>query len=159
MPVAQNAHAIVNAGFLFQFDNRNNVKTARIVYGGINPTFVHASTSERYLKDMNIFSNAVVQALLKILDKEIVPNTSLPDASALYRKGLATALLYKFILSITPADKLSPRYKSGGLKQKREISKGTQDFGTDESLYPLTEPVNKIESLAQVTGNFIFFSL
>ena len=43
MPRAQNAHAYVNAGFLFRLDVNNGGKVLAkptIVYGGINPQFV-----------------------------------------------------------------------------------------------------------------------
>lgn len=46
MPRAQNAHAYVNAGFLFQLRKSDNGKILRkptIVYGGINPYFVSIS--------------------------------------------------------------------------------------------------------------------
>lgn len=43
MPVAQNAHAYVNAGFHIEFAKKNSyvnkkfIKSARVCYGGINP--------------------------------------------------------------------------------------------------------------------------
>jgi len=43
MPRAQNAHAYVNAGFLFRMNVHNGGKVLTkptIVYGGINPQFV-----------------------------------------------------------------------------------------------------------------------
>jgi len=43
MPRAQNAHAYVNAGFLFKLNVNNGGKVLAkptIVYGGINPQFV-----------------------------------------------------------------------------------------------------------------------
>jgi xanthine dehydrogenase/oxidase len=43
MPRAQNAHAYVNAGFLFQLQKGTKgrvLKKPTIVYGGINPYFV-----------------------------------------------------------------------------------------------------------------------
>ena len=43
MPRAQNAHAYVNAGFLFKMNGDNGGKVLAkptIVYGGINPQFV-----------------------------------------------------------------------------------------------------------------------
>lgn len=50
MPRAQNAHAYVNAGFLFKVDKKNKFKVLEkpnIVFGGINSTFVSIT---RFLK-------------------------------------------------------------------------------------------------------------
>ena len=41
MPRAQNAHADVNAGFLFKLDAETKViERPNIIFGGINPDFV-----------------------------------------------------------------------------------------------------------------------
>lgn len=41
MPRAQNAHAIVNAGFLCKFDEKYRaIERPNIIFGGINPNFV-----------------------------------------------------------------------------------------------------------------------
>lgn len=64
--------------------------------------------------------------------------------------------MFQFVLSIAPDSVLSPRYKSGGMKFDRPISHGTQDFATNKSLYPLTEPVIKREAFAQTCGNTNF---
>lgn len=37
---------------------------------------------------------------------------------------------------------------------ERPISKGIDEFPTNKSLYPLTQPIPKIESLAQTSGKF-----
>ena len=47
---------------------------------------------------------------------------------------------------------INPRNKSGGVKQTRPVSKGTQDYETNASLYPLTQPIPKLEAFAQVSG-------
>jgi xanthine dehydrogenase/oxidase len=47
MPRAQNAHAYVNAGFLFKINMRDSGKILTkptIVFGGINPEFVSIVT-------------------------------------------------------------------------------------------------------------------
>lgn len=47
---------------------------------------------------------------------------------------------------------INPRNKSGAETLKRPLSKGTQDYQTHTSLYPLTQPIPKIEAYAQVSG-------
>lgn len=56
------------------------------------------------------------------------------------------------MLSIAPKSVLSPKNVDGGSKLVRSISNGVQDYATNKSLYPLTQPVSKIEALAQVSG-------
>ncbi|KAK4872289.1 hypothetical protein RN001_016413 [Aquatica leii] len=152
MPRAQNAHALVNAGFLFKLNLDNTIESGSLVYGAINPSFAHASNAEQYLKGKNLFDNNTLKGLFEILHAEITPDHVLPDPSPEFRQKLAIALCYKFILSIAPDNKLIPRNKSGGFKFSRPVSKGTQDYETNESLYPLTQPIPKIEALGQCTG-------
>lgn len=97
MPRAQNAHALVNAGFLFQFDDSNKIKSARIIYGCINPTFIHAVNTENYLKGKNIFDNNILQEAMKTLDNELKPDHVLPDPTPEFRKKLAISLFFKVI--------------------------------------------------------------
>lgn len=47
---------------------------------------------------------------------------------------------------------LSRKNVDGGSKLIRSISNGVQDYATNKSLYPLTQPVSKIEALAQASG-------
>lgn len=52
MPRAQNAHAFVNAAFLFHlqsFGKKKAVVSCRICYGGIHPRFIHAEATEDFL--------------------------------------------------------------------------------------------------------------
>lgn len=55
-------------------------------------------------------------------------------------------------MSIAPNNKLSPENKSGGQVLQRPISNGVQDYQTNQSLYPLTEAIPKIEALGQTSG-------
>lgn len=95
MPRAQNAHALVNAGFLLKLDPNNNVESARIIYGSINPSFVHASNAEKYLVGKQLFDNNTLQGLFQELEKEINPDHILPDPDPVFRRKLAIALCYK----------------------------------------------------------------
>ena len=51
---------------------------------------------------------------------------------------------------------MNPSYKSGGEVIKRQTSKGTQYFDTDESIWPLNQPIPKIEGLVQCSGEATF---
>lgn len=96
MPRSQNAHAVVNAGFLFKFKpNSNLLDKATIVYGSISPKFIHATKTEELLVGKDPYTNDVLQTALKSLSEEIVPEEAPPEPAAAYRKMLALALYYK----------------------------------------------------------------
>ncbi|KAI5646251.1 molybdopterin-binding domain of aldehyde dehydrogenase domain-containing protein [Phthorimaea operculella] len=157
MPRSQNAHAVVNAGFKFDFEHNSNVlKKATIVFGGISPSFIHAGKTETVLKGKDPYSEDTLEMALKSLDEEIVPEEAAPEPSAAYRKMLAIALYYKAILSLSPADKVNPKFRSGGEAIKRTTSKGTQSYETDKTLWPLNQPVPKLEALVQCSGESTF---
>lgn len=152
MPRAQNAHAIVNAAFLLQLDEHHVVHQANIVYGAISRYFIHATNAENHLIGKHLFSDGLLQEIYHILDEEIVPEHNPPEPDPDFRRELAVALFYKFVLSIAPKELLSPRNMDGGAKLTRPVSNGVQDYSTNKSLYPLTQPIAKLEALAQVSG-------
>lgn len=151
MPRAQNAHAYVNAGFLFKFD-KSVIQSARICFGGISPEFVHANDTEQFLIGKDLYNNATLQEALQILTSEIQPDWVLPDASPDYRKNLAAALFYKFVLNTCPSYQINKEYVSGGNILERPISSGRHSFDTFEERYPLTQKVPKYEGLIQCSG-------
>ncbi|XP_055537407.1 uncharacterized protein LOC129725498 [Wyeomyia smithii] len=159
MPRAQNAHAYVNGAFMVKLNSsKNSVESARICFGGINPSFTHASKTEQMLAATNLFDNATIQSAFATLSTELNPDWILPDASSEYRKNLAISLFYKFILSIVPEGQynLKPEYKSGGTILERPLSSGKQTFDTYEKNWPLTKNVPKLEALAQTSGEAKF---
>ncbi|XP_037293464.1 xanthine dehydrogenase-like isoform X2 [Manduca sexta] len=157
MPRSQNAHAVVNAGFLFKFkENSQILDKATIVYGSISDKFIHAEKTEAVLTGRDLYTDESLQLALKTLHQEIVPVESPPEPSAAYRKMLALALYYKAILSLSPDDRIDPRYRSGGEAIKRKTSQGTQSFETDKSVWPLNKPVPKLEALVQCSGEAVF---
>lgn len=96
MPRAQNAHAIVNAGFLFKsYPNSRLLESATIVYGGISHTFIHAKITEGILAGKDPFTNETLQLALGTLLGEIKPEHKPPDPSVDFRKMLAVSLFYK----------------------------------------------------------------
>lgn len=155
---AQNAHAMVNAAFLFEFDlSTKNVKSCRICYGGINPKFTHACATETLLTGIgDLYTNDSLNKAIKSLGDEIKPDSLLPDVSTEYRKHLAIALFYRFILSTAQPDLVKAEYLLGSKELERPLSSGMQTFESDEKSYPLTQPVLKYEGLIQCTGEAQF---
>lgn len=154
-PRAQNAHAMVNAGFLFEFETtgvKKLVKSCRICYGGINPNFIHAEETENLLSGVeDFYTNECVQRAVASLLHELNPDNVLPDPSPEYRKRLAISLFYRFCLNTTTR-KVRYEFRTGAAAIERPISSGFQSFDTNENLWPLTEPVLKKESLIQCAG-------
>ncbi|OXU29496.1 hypothetical protein TSAR_010099 [Trichomalopsis sarcophagae] len=152
MPRAQNAHAIVNAGFLFRLDDKAQVlEQPNIIFGGISAKFFHASETEKYLKGKVLLDSNTLKNALSTLGNELKPDLILPEASPEYRKKLAQALFYKFVLSLKP-DKIDARLRSGGTMLKRPISSGKTDYNVDKSLWPVNKPITKIEAYYQTSG-------
>lgn len=98
MPRSQNAHAVVNAGFLFHFKQNSNIlEKAFIVYGSISPKFIHAKKTEAMLVGKDPYTDETLQMVLKSLSEELTPEEAPPEPSAAYRKMLALTLYYKVI--------------------------------------------------------------
>ncbi|XP_063625275.1 xanthine dehydrogenase/oxidase-like [Cydia splendana] len=154
MPRAQSAHAIVNAAFLYRLDSSSTVKEARIVFGAINPTFVHASKTETFLRGKKLFTNKTLQDSIEVLKTELVVEENPPEPSAKYRNKLAINLFYKGLLALCPDDAVDSQFASGGivLSRKRPVSKAKQDYTTNPLIYPLNKPVEKVEALIQCAG-------
>lgn len=97
MPRAQNAHAQVNAAFLYEFDayEKDRVKSARIVIGGISEKFVHAKETENFLRMKKIFTNNVLQHSLRILQGELKSEEIAGEMKPEYRQKCALGLYYK----------------------------------------------------------------
>ncbi|XP_063225147.1 uncharacterized protein LOC134532557 [Bacillus rossius redtenbacheri] len=158
MSRAQNTHANVNAGFLFKLSEDDSGKLTQkptVVFGHITSEFVHATKTEAYLDGKVIYDEKVMKEAVRILDSELAPTAEPPDASPEYRKGLAKALLYKFLLSLA-SDRVNSRYKTGGEILSRPLSSGRQTYQTDKSLWPLNQPIPKIEAQYQTAGETIY---
>lgn len=96
MPRAQNAHALLQAGFLIKLE-KDIVMDARIIYGCINDKFVHAKSTETYLLNKHIFDNNVLQGAYKSLIAELKPTCKILDSSPEFRIKLAISLFYKVL--------------------------------------------------------------
>lgn len=151
MPRAQNSHSYVNAAFLLQ-TNELEIKSARLCFGGINSEQTHMEKVEKFLIGKCLYNNDILQEAIKILNNELQPDAVLPNASPEYRKSLAIALFYKFVLNTAPSGAIQSSYESGASLLKRDISSGKQEFERIDSKSPLNKRIPKIEADIQCSG-------
>jgi xanthine dehydrogenase/oxidase len=157
MSRSQNAHAYVNAGFRITIDPQTYYVQSSpppcLVYGGISEDFVHALQTERFLLGKQLNDPTTLVGALNMLSQEISPSEDAVLASAAYRKSLALSLFYKFMLIV--CDKfVDARYKSATstLIDMRELSSAQLNFPSTPSMYPLTQPIVKLNGVAQTSG-------
>ena len=89
------------------------------------------------------------------MQQELVPDTPPAAASVQYRKSLALSLFYKYYLACI-VDDISPRVKSAAVPYKRPISQGVQTYSSLPSNYPVTQPMPKLSSALQASGEAQF---
>ncbi|XP_050550274.1 uncharacterized protein LOC118267951 [Spodoptera frugiperda] len=163
MPRSENSHAFVNAGFLYNLSTDNVVKSARIVFGALSPTnaksnYSRACATENFLIGKKLFTNETLTSAIKILEQELVVEYNPPDPSVEYKKNVAIGLFYKGLLILSPETNLNTRYKSGAitLRDTRPVSKATQVFETNRSVWPVSQPIAKVEALIQCAGEAFY---
>ena len=81
-----------------EIDPENNYKILSkptVVFGGINPTFTHATETENFLMNKNMNDHDMFQQALKTLEAELDPEYDPVLAAPEYRKQLALGLFYK----------------------------------------------------------------
>ncbi|GAB0096601.1 hypothetical protein DMENIID0001_121300 [Sergentomyia squamirostris] len=156
---AQNAQTYMNSGFLFNITPSTGIiSSCRIVYGGISPGFVHATTFEKTLKDRICFDNNTIQSCIEVIKSNFPSemDNTIDGFSANFRLNLALGMFYKAILNVVPTNRITPRYQTGRGPIPRPISSGMQTYQTTPANYPLTQPVVKNEALIQCSGEAEF---
>lgn len=153
MPVAQNHHAYVNAGFLIEFDQNTCVKVASICFGGINSTFTHARETEALLVERDLYTDETLQLVFAKLQSELECSSDIDMADPEYRQRLAIGLFYKFVLNTCPRDRIGSSIRSGGLYMTpSKVSRGEHEYQTISEKWPVTKPLAKYEGLIQAAG-------
>ncbi|KAL5509791.1 hypothetical protein EMCRGX_G005217 [Ephydatia muelleri] len=152
MPRNQNAHAYVNAAFSMQVDPNSTVQgTPVLVFGGIQAHAVLAVNTANVLQQQSLLDPNTLKNALAALEQDIVPDTPPVAASVEYRKSLALSLFYKYYLACI-VDHVSPRVVTAANPYVRPISSGTQSYSTVPSNYPITQPIPKLASKLQASG-------
>nr|XP_014274699.1 xanthine dehydrogenase-like isoform X2 [Halyomorpha halys] len=155
----QNVHATVNAGFLFRILSSNRYiveEQPRIVFGHISPNFTHAFNTEAFLTGKSLLDASVFRDAKYRLAKEIQPSQEpVDEPSTNYRKQLAIALFYRFILKVNGVN-ASRAFRSGATNLMRPLSSGKQEFPSSTKEPPVHQPRLKLEGLAQCSGEAEF---
>lgn len=63
-------------------------------------------------------------------------------------------MFLQFVLKTAPSGLVTSRHVSGGTILQRPLSSGIQEFGTQKENWPLSEPIIKLEALAQTSGMY-----
>lgn len=155
MPRYRNAHAYVNAGFNLNLNPVTGTVESMptIVYGGITSKFIHAKQTELYLYGKNLNDQKVLDGAFAMLNSELDPEYDPALSTPEYRKSLAIALFYKFMIYCN--DKyVSSRYHSGqdSVMDARPVSTSKQQYPTDPSMYPVTKAMTKLNAYYQTSG-------
>ncbi|PZC72995.1 hypothetical protein B5X24_HaOG210193 [Helicoverpa armigera] len=156
--MSENASALINAGFMYRLNKDNTVKSAKIVFGALSPTFYRVTATEQYLVGKQLFINETLSSALKILKNELIVEDNPPAPSVEYRKKVALGLFYKGLLKLAPKTSLNARYESGAinLPDTRPVSRATQVFDINHAVWPVTQPIPKREALIQCAGEAFY---
>lgn len=98
---AQNAITYMNAGFLLEiYPGSGRIVSSKIVYGGVNSLFIHATSVEKFINAKDLFNNETIQSVVGIIDSDFIFDDSLPNSSVEFRRHLAKGLFYKVLENI-----------------------------------------------------------
>ncbi|CAL8070104.1 unnamed protein product [Orchesella dallaii] len=151
----QNAHAYVNAGFLFKIEKKGEsfivAERPRIVFGGVSGDFIHATSAEEYLEGKDLSQENTLTKALESLEKQLKPQSGALESSPKYRTHMAKALLYKTILEII-GKKANDKLQSGSSDLERIMTSGTQTYDAGNTETNLFKSVPKCESNIQASG-------
>eukprot|EP01065_Artemidia_motanka_P048029 TRINITY_DN765_c0_g1_i1.p1 TRINITY_DN765_c0_g1~~TRINITY_DN765_c0_g1_i1.p1 ORF type:complete len:1433 (+),score=487.88 TRINITY_DN765_c0_g1_i1:161-4300(+) len=123
--------------------------SARVVLNNIVAHPLRATALEKALEAGSVTDQGHFQTvLLPALESVLSACDSSLYGEVQYRKQLARSYFYKFMLALQPT--LAPHLQSAAESWlDRPTQSGTQTFHTDPSVYPLNEPIPKIDGLKQ----------
>lgn len=160
----QNAHPIINAGYHFfiqssQANATPTIQSSNLIVGGLTTGIFRCQQTMAYLAGKPLNADTLAGALSQ-LDVECVPGTRVDPNSTYfltspsYRHSLVLATFYKFFIEQMAAQGLPvpSRDQSAFEVYKRPISSGAEVFTPDASEAPVGQPIPKIESAMQTTG-------
>ncbi|KAK4312005.1 hypothetical protein Pmani_016533 [Petrolisthes manimaculis] len=153
-PRTVNAHAYVNACFKVKLDPADGFKVLEkpsFLFGGINPTFIHADQTETFLTGRRLTDEGTVVEAARTLGRELQPDAKPQDASPEYRKSLSQGLFFKTVIGLLESV-VSNEVRSGGPSLQRPISSAHQEYDLNQDTWPVGKGVPKVESTVQISG-------
>jgi xanthine dehydrogenase/oxidase len=158
---SQMSSAVVNAAFHCTVDADRTIApdSIHVAFGGLAPGLWRPQAVARALS-----GRGAPDALSVIADfrDELrdLSVTALPtEASAMYRRGLAVGLMYKFLLELSQAhveDRRNARDCSAVARAKRPLSSTRYSYPNDLTREPVSLPFVKAEAFAQAAGEVRF---
>jgi xanthine dehydrogenase/oxidase len=129
----QNAHALVNAGFLCDFDAQARVTRARLVVGGIARIACRLSRTEAFLTGRTWGADTLkaTRDSLAADVTELLAPAPADGVSNAYRADLVNGLFYKYWLHVASRlepEEVAPRERSAAELYERPISTGDHRF-------------------------------
>lgn len=113
---------------------------------------MHASITEQFLITKNLYSNEILSEALNVLASELNPDSNASNASPAYRKNLAVALFYKFVLATKDGADATEH------ELQRGLSSGAQDIWTVREKWPLTKSIPNNDGLIHAAGETQFIT-
>lgn len=148
MPRSQNAHALVNAAFLFDYDSKSHViNSCRLVFGALENLkygYVHAAKTEQFLASKSLAAGTTISGALSVLESEL-------HGCSVFQSQLCASLIYKAFLKLL-GQQVPPVLRSGGEQIARPLMSGQQKILTNKAEWPLTEPMTRVTAKMQASG-------
>ena len=121
--------AIVNAALRVKLDNRNNVQSVNLVYGGMAPMTVAAKKAQSYLQGKTWTNPKTLEGTMQALENDFDLRFGVPGGMATYRKSLALGFFYRFYHEVLSELKVKEVDVDEDVRGEieRAISTGTKD--------------------------------
>lgn len=162
---AKNAHAHVNAGFLFKIKSRSQTRSvagsveapictyARVVFGGVSSKTFCAKRTELILGNNSPLNRQTLQRALVALQQDLneVGKSTLWGSQE-FRESVMQSCLYKAFLKCYPITDLPSSLVSAVLPWVKPATRGTELYLPSQNEGVVGKPVKKLEAPIQVTG-------
>jgi xanthine dehydrogenase iron-sulfur cluster and FAD-binding subunit A len=91
----------VNSAFLFSFNSKAEVKTARICYGGVGATVLRFAKAEDFLVGKTL-SEATITAAIDLIQRDMAPLSDVRGTAG-YRRALVDGLIRRYCAELLEA--------------------------------------------------------